>query len=102
MELIEQIKSVLTDVIRPIVAETIRDEFKVPEPPKDRKFITLQQVEQMYQLSSSKIYRLFEDGLLPKYKQGDSTFVKPEDVERLFVQHTLAGNAVTTRKRTER
>jgi len=97
MDFIENFKALLVETIRPVVEEAVRASMPTPEPPRDKKYITLRQARDEYQLTSSSIYRKFDCGKLHKYKNGGRTVLDVSEVESLFKKQKQAGVGSTTR-----
>ncbi len=94
------VKSFLTDLIKPIVAEAVTEALPKPEPEPREQLLTLKQAMLRYPISHTTLYRLFDSGELSKHKRGKRTVVDESELKQLFRKETLTG--MTTRRTSRR
>jgi len=92
MDSLKQVKDFLRDLIRPIVQEAVKASIAVPETPKTKKYLSVKEVEKIYNVSSSTIYLRFKEGELTRVKNGGRTMILAQEVEDNMRKRGYAGH----------
>ena len=88
MDVLKEVRIFLQDLIRPIVVEAVKSSMSPAEQEKSKKYLTVKEVEEMYDLSVSAIYDRFKNGTFTRVKSGGRTLLLHEEVEKsLMVQN---------------
>lgn len=90
MDELNPIKSMLKDLITPIVKDAVTQALNVNESTATKHHIPIKEAIRIYGLSSSNIYRKFDEGTLTKVKNGGLTFVIQEEIEAQMTPDDLA------------
>ena len=95
MDVLKEVRIFLQDLIRPIVVEAVKSSMSPAEQEKSKKYLTVKEVEEMYDLSVSAIYDRFKNGTFTRVKSGGRTqpVLGGGGVDGLaqLLQHHLAG-----------
>lgn len=75
MDNLTPVRSFLQDLLAPIVTEAVKS--AIPDSNSNKKdYLSIEEAIEEYSLSSSTIYRRFENGTLTKVKSGGRTLLK--------------------------
>ena len=81
MDGLKVVKTFLQDLIRPIVVEAVKESIQKPAVAPVKKYLSVKEVEELYNMSTSAIYDRFTTGVLTKVKNGGKTYVLTEEIE---------------------
>lgn len=102
MDNLKPLKSFLTDLITPIVKSAVGEAIPNTIKEKDRNLVPVKKVTELYGISQTQVYRLFESGELEKVKQGWLTFVDTYQLESLMRVQRLTYKAPMKGKKDNR
>jgi len=91
MEITESVRVFFMDILTPIVEEAVRSAMPEKEQTNERKYLTIGQAREEYQLSTATFYRHFDMGDLNKYKIGGRTMLLKSELEALFKKQSVGG-----------
>lgn len=89
MDNLNPIRSFFQDLITPIVTEAVKSAMPKVETQTKGDYLTIEEAIKQYCLSSSTIYRRFENGTLTRVKSGGRTLLKRSEVEGLMKECKL-------------
>lgn len=84
MENFEAVRSFLSDLIRPIVREAVKESMPKEEDPMKARYITIRQSRDLYNLTPATIYRRFQEGTLTPFKNGGRTLLDRREIEEMI------------------
>lgn len=91
MDITETLVQFFTDIITPIVEESVSRMAPVGEDHCERKFISLQRATEEYGPSEKSLYRWAAEGIIKLYKLKGKTMVKRAELESLFKEVSVGG-----------
>lgn len=80
MDNLNPVRSFLQDLITPIVNEAVKAALPNVEPQNKKDYLTIEEAIEEYSLSTSTIYRRFDNGTLTKVKSGGRTLLKRSEI----------------------
>jgi len=92
MDVVKEVRVFLQDLIRPIVVEAVKSSMTPSEEVKTKKYLTVKEVGEMYDLSVSTIYDRFKNGTLTRVKSGGRTLILHEELEKSLIAKKYANN----------
>lgn len=81
MDNLSPVKSFLKEIIEPIVIEAVKSAIPSNDSKSDDEYLSVEEIQQQYHISSSTIYRRFATGDLTKVKNGNRTLVRKSEIE---------------------
>ena len=81
MDNLSPVKSFLKEIIEPIVIEAVKSAIPSNDSQSDNEYLSVEEIQQQYHISSSTIYRRFATGDLTKVKNGNRTLVRKSEIE---------------------
>ena len=83
------VKSFLQELIKPIVVDAVNEAIPKVVRTEPKEYLSVEEVEEEYHISSSTVYRRFDSGDLTKVKNGKRTLVKRVEIEKALKEGTL-------------
>ena len=81
MDNLSPVKSFLKEIIEPIVIEAVKSAIPSNDSQSYNEYLSVEEIQQQYHISSSTIYRRFATGDLTKVKNGNRTLVRKSEIE---------------------
>ncbi len=91
MDITETLVQFFTDIITPIVEESVSRCMPTESQHFEPKFITLQRATEEYGPSEKSLYRWAGNGIIKLHKIEGKTMVKRTELESLFKEVTVGG-----------
>ena len=89
MDFMEAFKAFLTDVITPIVEQSVLSIKPMNVELSQPKYISVSEACRQYCISVTTVYRMFDKGDLDKIKIGDKTLVSIAQLDKLYERHMV-------------
>lgn len=91
MDEITVLKSALTDLLKPIIENAVKAALPSSGEKERPRYITIKEACAEYKLTSSTIYRRFDEGTFSKIKNGGRTLLDREEIESTLEKQQLGG-----------
>lgn len=89
MDNLTPIRSFFQDLITPIVNEAVKQAMPKIDVQPQKEYLSIVEAIEQYSLSSSTIYRRFDNGTLTRIKSGGRTLLKRSEIEGFLKEGKL-------------